>query len=124
MQDLNLHVVHLVDAGFGASHVLRQRIVDHVGRSVAVMNQQRQVGRLAKVGNTACLLDRGAGKLGLHELHVGAVVGSLLGGVGTGDGGRGRAIFRVVDGALFARFGRRAGGGALVAISSVAALPC
>lgn len=93
MQNFDFHVVHLADTGFGASYILRKGIMDYVAGSVAVMDKQGQVGGLAEVGDAARFLDWGSGELGLHELHIGAVVGGLLGSVGVGDGSRGRAIF-------------------------------
>lgn len=123
MQDLDLHVVELVDACLGPPHILGQRIVHSVGGSIAVVDQQGEVGGLAEVGDAAGIFDGGAGELGLHELHVGAIVGGLLGGVGGRDGGGGGAVGRVVDGGLISRLlggGGGAGGGRAVVLAEFA----
>jgi hypothetical protein len=65
--------------------------------------EQRKVGRFPEVCDAAGFFDGGARKLGLHELHIGAIVSSLLGGVFRRDGSRGRPILGVVHGRLLAR---------------------
>lgn len=122
MQDLDLHIVHLIHTGFDAPHILRKRVVDHVGCSIAVVNEQRQVGGLAEIGDTACFLDRSSCKLGLHELHISAIVSGLLGQVGTGDMRRWRAVLCGLEqGRLLPRLDRGARWGAVIAVSPVAA---
>lgn len=88
------------------------------------MNQQGEVGGLSEVGNATSFFDGGSGKLGLHELHIGSIMGGLLGGICVVDGGRGRAILGIVYGRSVARFGGSARWGAVIALSSVAGVPC
>jgi hypothetical protein len=120
VQDLNLHVIHLVDTSFGAAHIFGEGVVDDVGGAIAVVDEQREIRRLAEVGDAAGLLDGSTGKFGLHELDIGAVVGGLLGGVGGGEVARGGAIFGIGDGRLVARFNGGADGGARLAVAAVA----
>lgn len=115
MQYFNLHIVQFIDTGFGTAHIFGQWVVDGIGSTIAIVDEKREVRRFAQVCDTAGFFYGGAGELGLHELNVGTVVGSLLSGIGRGHCSRRCAIGRIVHGRLVAGF--RVGGGSVVVVA-------
>lgn len=52
---------------------------------MAVMYQQRQVGRLAQIGDSTSFFDWSSSVLGFHEVDHSAIVGGLLSRLGLRD---------------------------------------
>ena len=92
MEDVQLEVIQIRQSGARAPDIRRQGVMHDIGGSMAVLHEERQVGRFTEIRNPAGLLDRGAGELGFHELGIGGVVGFLLGGLRVGQRGDGHAV--------------------------------